>query len=101
VTVKISAGENWDEVVAKTVENNWSGLEFLSLIPGTAGAAPVQNIGAYGAEISDTLLRLKFLTRKRMNLAVQKRRIAALPTAPAILKPRKRPLHYYGNCAAA
>jgi UDP-N-acetylmuramate dehydrogenase len=59
VSVKINAGENWDEAVAKTVENNWSGLEFLSLIPGTVGAAPVQNIGAYGAEIADTLLEVE------------------------------------------
>jgi UDP-N-acetylmuramate dehydrogenase len=59
VTVKINAGENWDEAVAKTVENNWSGIEFLSLIPGTAGAAPVQNIGAYGAEIADTLVEVE------------------------------------------
>jgi UDP-N-acetylmuramate dehydrogenase len=58
-TVKISAGEVWDEVVAKTVENKWSGIEFLSLIPGTAGAAPVQNIGAYGAELSNTLLQVE------------------------------------------
>jgi UDP-N-acetylmuramate dehydrogenase len=59
VTVKISAGENWDEVVAKTAENNWSGVELLSLIPGTAGAAPVQNIGAYGTEIADTLIEVE------------------------------------------
>jgi UDP-N-acetylmuramate dehydrogenase len=59
VTVKISAGEVWDEAVAKTVANNWSGIEFLSLIPGTVGAAPVQNIGAYGAELSDTLLEVE------------------------------------------
>jgi UDP-N-acetylmuramate dehydrogenase len=59
VSVKISAGEVWDEAVAKTVENNWSGIEFLSLIPGTVGAAPVQNIGAYGAEIADTLLEVE------------------------------------------
>jgi UDP-N-acetylmuramate dehydrogenase len=59
VTVKISSGENWDEAVAKTVENNWSGIEFLSLVPGTVGAAPVQNIGAYGAEIADTLIEVE------------------------------------------
>jgi UDP-N-acetylmuramate dehydrogenase len=59
VTVKISSGENWDEAVAKTAENNWSGIEFLSLVPGTVGAAPVQNIGAYGAEIADTLIEVE------------------------------------------
>ena len=49
------AGENWDAFVAKTVEQGLSGLENLSFIPGTVGAAPVQNIGAYGAEAKDTL----------------------------------------------
>jgi UDP-N-acetylmuramate dehydrogenase len=53
--VQIGAGENWDDVVAWTVDLGLSGLEFLSLIPGTAGAGPVQNIGAYGKELSDTL----------------------------------------------
>jgi UDP-N-acetylmuramate dehydrogenase len=57
--IKVYGGEIWDEVVEKTAENNWSGIEFLSLIPGTAGAAPVQNIGAYGAEIADTLLEVE------------------------------------------
>lgn len=56
VVIKIGAGENWDGAVARTVENSWSGIEFLSKIPGRAGAAPVQNIGAYGAEIADTLI---------------------------------------------
>lgn len=59
ITVKIGAGENWDEIVAKTVVMNLSGIEALSAIPGTAGAAPVQNIGAYGQEIADTLLSLE------------------------------------------
>lgn len=55
----IGGGENWDQVVAKTVELGFSGLEHLSLIPGTVGAAPVQNIGAYGAQISDVLVTVE------------------------------------------
>ena len=55
VTVKISAGENWDQCVKKSVEMGFSGIEALSAIPGTAGATPVQNIGAYGAELKEVL----------------------------------------------
>lgn len=56
-TVMISAngGENWDKFVGQTVDMGLSGLELLSLIPGTAGAAPIQNIGAYGCQLSDVL----------------------------------------------
>ena len=55
----VSAGENWDESVAVSVEESWSGIEALSLIPGTVGAAPVQNIGGYGQELSDTFVGLR------------------------------------------
>ncbi len=55
-TVEIAGGENWDEAVKLSVEAGLSGLEFLSLIPGTAGATPVQNVGAYGQEISKVLV---------------------------------------------
>lgn len=58
-TLRIGAGENWDEVVKRTVDMNLSGIEAMSAIPGTAGAAPVQNVGAYGQEIADTLLSLE------------------------------------------
>lgn len=58
-TIKIGAGENWDYVVSRAVDMNLSGIEALSAIPGTAGAAPVQNIGAYGQEIADTLISLE------------------------------------------
>ena len=54
-TIKIGGGENWDETVKKAVELNLSGIEALSSIPGTVGAAPVQNIGAYGQEVSEVI----------------------------------------------
>lgn len=59
VVIKVGAGEIWDEIVEKTVEMGLSGIEALSGIPGTAGAAPVQNIGAYGQEVADALLSLE------------------------------------------
>ncbi len=58
LTVHIGSGELWDEAVAWSVNRNLSGIEFLSRIPGLAGAAPVQNIGAYGAEVADVLLEV-------------------------------------------
>ncbi|NSW45329.1 MAG: UDP-N-acetylmuramate dehydrogenase [Bacteroidales bacterium] len=59
VWITVKAGEEWDAFVQYCVENNFGGVENLSLIPGTAGAAPVQNIGAYGMEIKDSLESLK------------------------------------------
>lgn len=58
-TLKIGAGENWDSIVKRTVDMNLTGIEAMSAIPGTAGAAPVQNVGAYGQEIADTLVSLE------------------------------------------
>lgn len=57
--VKVGAGEEWDSVVCRTVEINLSGIEAMSAIPGTTGAAPVQNVGAYGQEIADTMTKLE------------------------------------------
>ncbi|MEX2006891.1 MAG: UDP-N-acetylmuramate dehydrogenase [Candidatus Saccharimonadales bacterium] len=58
-TLRVGGGEDWDDIVAWTLEKGLSGLEFLSRIPGTAGGAPVQNIGAYGAELSETLVEVE------------------------------------------
>ncbi len=53
ILLRVSAGEIWDDFVAHTLTNGWFGLENLSLIPGTVGASPIQNIGAYGVEVKD------------------------------------------------
>ncbi|MGB3413613.1 MAG: UDP-N-acetylmuramate dehydrogenase [Microbacteriaceae bacterium] len=70
--VRVAAGENWDELVAWAVSSGLSGIEALSGIPGKVGAAPVQNIGAYGAELSDVLQSIDFydyLSGERARLA--------------------------------
>ncbi len=59
VLVRVGAGENWDSWVSHATEQGWYGLENLSLIPGSVGSAPLQNIGAYGAELKDHMAWLE------------------------------------------
>lgn len=61
--VKIAAGEVWDEVVAFAVEHEWVGVEALAGIPGLVGATPVQNVGAYGADVSQTIASVRTFDR--------------------------------------
>ncbi|RBP84649.1 UDP-N-acetylmuramate dehydrogenase [Marinomonas rhizomae] len=63
VSLTVAAGENWHQVVEYAVTQGWYGIENLALIPGTAGAAPVQNIGAYGVEIQNTLARVQVINK--------------------------------------
>ena len=53
--VRVAAGENWEAFVAEAVAREWSGVEALSGIPGSVGATPIQNVGAYGAEVAQTI----------------------------------------------
>ena len=62
-TLTIGAGENWDDFVATTISRGYAGLETLSGIPGTVGAAPIQNIGAYGHEVSEFITRVRTYDR--------------------------------------
>ncbi len=61
--VTVQAGEPWDAFVASTIEQEWSGIEALSGIPGAVGSTPVQNVGAYGSDVSQTVYRVRTLDR--------------------------------------
>lgn len=63
VIVTVAAGERWDDVVAHAVELGWIGIEALSGIPGTVGATPIQNVGAYGQEVSQTIASVRVWDR--------------------------------------
>lgn len=68
VWVESQAGENWHEFVLWTIENDFGGLENMSLIPGNVGTTPVQNIGAYGAEIKDTFVSCEAIRVDNQNI---------------------------------
>jgi UDP-N-acetylmuramate dehydrogenase len=61
--VRVAAGERWDDFVAHAVERGWAGIECLSGIPGSTGATPIQNVGAYGQDVSETIVRVEVLDR--------------------------------------
>jgi UDP-N-acetylmuramate dehydrogenase len=64
IVLDVGSGENWHSFVMHCVKNGYGGIENLSLIPGTVGAAPMQNIGAYGVEIKDTIESVSFIDLK-------------------------------------
>ena len=67
-TLTIGAGENWDDFVKTTLERGFAGLETLSGIPGSVGAAPIQNIGAYGHEVSEFITRVRTYDRQKKEI---------------------------------
>ena len=69
-TIKIGAGELWDEIVKRTADMKLTGIETMSAIPGTCGAAPVQNVGAYGQEIADTLVSVEAYDSQSDNMVI-------------------------------
>lgn len=63
VVVRVAAGEPWDDLVARAVTESWSGIEALAGIPGSTGATPVQNVGAYGQEVAQTIWSVRVYDR--------------------------------------
>src|SRR5258707_5435527 len=59
ISLRVASGVNWHQLVLHCVQHNWGGIENLSLIPGTVGAAPIQNIGAYGVEVSEVIEKVE------------------------------------------
>ena len=68
VLVQVAAGENWHEFVLWCIDNNYGGVENLSLIPGNVGTAPIQNIGAYGVEFKDTAVSVEAINIETGNI---------------------------------
>ncbi len=66
--VRVAAGELWDDVVAHAVDEGWAGIEALSGIPGLAGATPVQNVGAYGQEVAQTIAQVRTWDRQEQRV---------------------------------
>lgn len=89
--LRVQAGHNWDELVAYTVEQGLAGIEAMSGIPGTVGAAPVQNVGAYGQEIQETLVEVELIDESTGELSTVPASELGLGFRTSVLK------HHYGG----
>lgn len=86
VTVEVGAGEVWHDFVLWAVAQNLGGIENMSLIPGTVGAAPIQNIGAYGSELKDVFVELKALELATGHLKIFSKRTCKFGYRESIFK---------------
>ena len=77
------AGEDWDALVARCVAEGWSGVECLSGIPGLVGSTPIQNVGAYGQDVSQTVAAVRVYDRRTGEVGTARRPSAASPTGTA------------------
>ena len=89
--VRVQAGHDWDALVAYTVEHGLAGIEAMSGIPGTVGAAPVQNVGAYGQEIQETLVEVELIDETTGEVSIVPASELGLGFRTSVLK------HHYGG----
>ena len=103
--VAVPAGQPWDEVVQTAVDEGWRGVEALSGIPGSTGATPVQNVGAYGQEVAETLETVRVydrLTQRTRELVVSELGLAALRriAAPRLARSDADAFDWFSKAAA-
>ena len=91
IRLRVQAGHSWDDLVAYAVEHGYAGLEAMSGIPGTVGASPVQNIGAYGQEIQETLVEVELIDEATAEISVVPAADLGLGFRTSVLK------HHYGG----
>ncbi|MFS0854101.1 UDP-N-acetylmuramate dehydrogenase [Microbacterium sp. 179-I 3D4 NHS] len=91
IRLRVQAGHGWDDLVAYAVEHGYAGLEAMSGIPGTVGAAPVQNIGAYGQEIQETLVEVELIDEATGEVSTVPAGDLGLGFRTSVLK------HHYGS----
>lgn len=94
VRLRVQAGHDWDALVADTVTAGLAGIEAMSGIPGTVGAAPVQNVGAYGQDISQTLVEVELIDESTGDVSTVPATELNLGFRTSVLK------HHYGSVAA-
>jgi UDP-N-acetylmuramate dehydrogenase len=92
VTIEFAAGENWHKAIEYCLQQGWYGLENLSLIPGNMGAAPIQNIGAYGVELCDLFVSLRAINIATGEVLIMDRQACEFGYRDSIFK------HKYSNC---
>ena len=90
VCLEAAAGENWDCLVKKCIDLSLGGIECLSGIPGLVGAAPIQNLGAYGQEVCQSIESIKCLDRKSLELRIFKASQCAFTYRSSIFKKEER-----------